>query len=72
MRLGRFTKWHKTLHCVNSRNAQIYYFKSWGFLDDRTQERNTKERKDRIQVYPSVVLHFYKRRCEDDATQRII
>ena len=37
-----------------------------GFLDDQTQERNAGERKDRIQVYPSVVLRFYKRRREDD------
>ena len=36
------------LHCVNLQNAQIYYLKSWGFLDDQTQERNAEERKDRI------------------------
>ena len=46
--------------------------KGRGFLDDRTQERNTGERKDRIRVYPSVVLRFYKCRREDDATQRIV
>ena len=43
-----------------------------GILDDQTQERNEGERKDRIQVYPSVVLRFYKRRREDDAMQRIV
>ena len=36
------------------------------------QECNAGERKDRIRVYPSVVLRFYKRRREGDATQRII
>ena len=36
-------------------------------IDDQTQER-----KDRIQVHPSIVLRFYKRRREDDVTQRII
>ena len=46
--------------------------KSRGFLDDLKQECNTGERKDRIRVYPSVVLRFYKRRREDDATQRIV
>ena len=42
------------------------------FLDDQTQELNVGKRKDRIRVYPSVVLRFYKRRREGDATQRII
>ena len=46
--------------------------KSWGFLDDQTQERDAGERKDRIRFYPSVVLRFNKRRREDDAKQRII
>ena len=69
---GRFTKWRKILRCINSRNAQIYYLKSLGFLDDQTQERNAEEHKDRIRVYPSVVLRFYKRRREDDAMQRIV
>ena len=46
--------------------------KSRGFLDDQTQERNAGERKDRIWVYPSVVLRFYKCGREDDATQRIV
>ena len=55
------------LICVNSQNAQIYFSKSWGPLDDVTEESNTGERKDRIRVYPSVV---YKHRREDDATQR--
>ena len=36
------------------------------------QGPNAEERKDRIQVYPSVVLHFYKRRHEGDATQPIV
>ena len=43
-----------------------------GILDDQTQERNEEERKDRIRVYPSVVLRFYKRRREDDAMQHIV
>ena len=43
-----------------------------GVLDDQTQERNAGERKDRIRVYPSIVLRFYKRRREDDATQHIV
>ena len=64
-------KWRKTLHCINSRNAQIYYSKGWGFLDDQTQERNTGERKDRIRVYPNVVLRFYKRWRKDDVMQHI-
>ena len=46
--------------------------KSLGFRDDQTQERNAVERKDRIRVYPSVVLRFYKLRREGDVTQRII
>ena len=46
--------------------------KSREFLDDLTQEHNAGERKDRIRVYPSVMLHFYKRQREDDATQRIV
>ena len=46
--------------------------KNQGVLDDQMQERNAGERKDRIQVYPNVVLHFYKCRHKDDATQRII
>ena len=37
-----------------------------------TTKRNAGEHKDRIQVYPSVILRFYKRRCEDDAMQRIV
>ena len=41
--------------------------KSRGGLDDLTQER-----KDRIRVYPSVVLDFYKRWREDNAMQRIV
>ena len=41
-------------------------------LDDQTQEHNAGECKDRTRVYPSVVLHFYKRRHEGDAMQRII
>ena len=36
------------------------------------QECNEEERKDRIRVYPSIVLHFYKRRHEDDAMQGIV
>ena len=36
------------------------------------QERNAGEREDRIRVYPSIVLCFYKRRREDDAMQRIV
>ena len=36
------------------------------------QELNAGERKDRIQVYPSVVLRFYKHRRDDDATQCIV
>ena len=36
------------------------------------QERNAGGRKDRIRVYPSVVLRFYKRQREDDAMQRIV
>ena len=36
------------------------------------QERNAGERKDGIRVYPSVILHFYKRRRDDDATQHIV
>ena len=36
------------------------------------QERNVGERKDRIRVYPSIVLRFYKRRRENDAMQRIV
>ena len=43
-----------------------------GFLDDLTQERNAGKHKDRIRVYPSVLLRFYKRRREDDAMQRIV
>ena len=35
------------------------------------QERNAGERKNRIWVYPSVVLCFYKRWREDDAVQHI-
>ena len=45
---------------------------NWGFLDDQTQECNAGERKDRIRVYPSVALRFYKHRHKDDATQRIV
>ena len=36
------------------------------------QERNAEEHKDRIQVYPSVVLRFYKRQRENDRMQRIV
>ena len=36
------------------------------------QERNAGERKNRIRVYPSVVLRFNKRRRKDDATPRIV
>ena len=37
------------------------------------QERNAEERmQDRIQVYPSIVLCFYMRRCKDDAAQCIV
>ena len=46
--------------------------KSRGVHYDQTQERNAGEGKDRIRVYPSVVLRFYKRRCEDDEMQRIV
>ena len=46
--------------------------KSRGFLDDQTQEHNAGECKDRIRVYPSIVLCFYKRRREDDTTQCIV
>ena len=35
------------------------------------QEHNAGECKDRIRVYPSVVLRFYKHRCID-ATQHIV
>ena len=45
---------------------------SQGFLDDLTQERNAGERKDGIQVNPSIVLRFYKCRREDDATKHIV
>ena len=41
-------------------------------LDDQTQECNAGERKDRIWVYPSVVLCFYKHQREGDTMQRII
>ena len=54
------------------RETHKFITKKSGFLDDQTQERNTGERKDRIRVYPSVVLRFNKRRREDDATQRIV
>ena len=43
-----------------------------GFLDNQMQERNAGKCKDRIRVYPSIVLCFYKRRHEDNATQRIV
>ena len=46
--------------------------KSLGFVDDQMQECNAGERKDRIRVYPSVVLRFYKRRRKDDAMQCIV
>ena len=46
--------------------------KSRGFLDDQTLEYNAGERKDRIQVYPSVMLHFYKCQHKDDAMQHIV
>ena len=45
--------------------------KGQGVLDDQTQERNAGERKDGIQVYPSVVLRFYKHWRKDDVMQRI-
>ena len=44
----------------------------WSFLTAmQMQERNAGERKDRIWVYPSVMLHFYKRWREDVAAQHI-
>ena len=46
--------------------------KGRGFLDNLTQECKAGGCKDRIRVYPSVVLRFYKRRREDDTTQRIV
>ena len=42
------------------------------FLTTRRKKRNAEQCKDRIRVYPSIMLRFYKRRREDDATQRII
>ena len=36
------------------------------------QERNAEKRKDRIRVYSSVLVRFYKRRREGDAAQRIV
>ena len=45
---------------------------NWGFLDNQTQERNAGERKDRIWVYPSVALRFYKHRRKDNAMQCIV
>ena len=42
------------------------------FFDNLTQERNAKEHKDRIQVYPSVTLCSYKRQRKGDAMQCIV
>ena len=35
-------------------------------------ERNAGKRKDRIRVYPSIVLRFNKHQHEDNAMQRIV
>ena len=43
-----------------------------GVLDDQMQERNAGEHKDRIRVYPSVVLRLNKRRYKDNTTQCIV
>ena len=36
------------------------------------QERNAEDHKDRIRVYPSIVLRFHKCWHSGDATQRIV
>lgn len=36
------------------------------------QESSAGERKDRIRVYPIIVLFFYKRQWEGDAMQSIV
>ena len=58
--------WHKALHCINLKNTKIKNFSD--FFDDQMQQPNAKEHEDRIQVYPSVVLHCDKHRHEGDAT----
>ena len=56
------------LRCVVS-NAKI--FKFFVIIHDKMQERNTKERKDRIQVHPCVALRCDKRQSEGNATQAL-
>ena len=58
---GRFKKWHKALHCEMQ-----------NFIISSFFERNAEEHKDRIWVYPSVVLRSYKRQREGDAMQHIV
>ena len=59
-------------YVVLIRETHKFLLKNQGSLDDQMQERNAGERKDRIQVYSSIVLRFYKRRREDDAMQCIV
>ncbi len=64
--LGRFSK---VLRCVNFAKRKHCIIK---YLNDLMQERNAEECKDRIQVCPSVELHFHKRRHEGNAMQCIV
>ena len=40
--------------------------------DDQTQERNRKEREDRIRVSPSVALHLDECKHEGNITQHMV
>ena len=69
-RWNGMVEWTTGMECHAYRSAlrpvhkvtQDLAFTTKQVSDDQTQERNAGERKDRIQVYPSVVLRFYKRR----------
>ena len=65
---GGFTMWRKAARAcvVNFREWWKYWFSVKIFY--LTHERNAKERKDRIQVYPRVALRCDKRRRVDDAS----
>ena len=56
------------LHCVE--HAELENIQIFTIIHDKMQERNAKERKDRIWVYPFIALCCDERQNEGDAMQR--
>ena len=55
-------KLHLALHLFAK--CENYIFSN--FFSDQMQERNAKEREDRIRIYPSIPLRWDEHQCEDD------